>query len=202
MPSYLYRYKHSASNRENKFLRAVKSVIYQTYKNWELIIVADGCVKTESLYRLHYATNLKIKYKYILKQDLFSGNVRNEGLQIATGDIVTYLDSDDYYSVSHLDNVINGFMEQSCDFGFWNDYVLTGTAKRPNTIMRNTELLPGKIGTSCIAHLRALPISWLGCDGYGHDWTFIQRLMQISSNYKKIYGTGYTVCHIKDRIDL
>lgn len=50
MPSYLGDYNSSAgpsaTNRVEKFIRAVDSVLAQTFGSWELLIVADGCEKT------------------------------------------------------------------------------------------------------------------------------------------------------------
>ena len=94
-----------APNRKNldrKFVRAVKSFLNQTYQNKELIIVSDGCQVTEYLYDEHFKNNPLVKFKLINKQPLYSGNVRNTGLEMATGDIISYLDSDDVISKNHL----------------------------------------------------------------------------------------------------
>ena len=46
MPSYLGAYKHAAKDRDKKIVRAIYSVCRQTYKDWELVVIADGCNKT------------------------------------------------------------------------------------------------------------------------------------------------------------
>ena len=100
MPSYLGDYPNSATDKEDKLIRAIESVLQQTYKNWELIIIADGCDKTINLLKKYFKTidkNKDIVLYLVPKQKIWSG-VRNFGIQKATGDYIIYLDIDDYYS--------------------------------------------------------------------------------------------------------
>ena len=62
MPSFLSQYDGCAKNREQKFIRAVDSFIAQTYNDKELVIVADGCLKTKNLYEQLYSKNPDIKF--------------------------------------------------------------------------------------------------------------------------------------------
>ena len=59
----------------------------------------------------------------------------------------------------------------------------------------------GSCGVSNIAHKRSLDVSWEGCDGYGHDWEFIKKLMNASSKYEHIDHAGYYVAHIPGVIE-
>ena len=49
MPVYLGEYQGCASDREQKFLRAVSSVLQSSYKNIELVVIGDSCSITEKL---------------------------------------------------------------------------------------------------------------------------------------------------------
>src|SRR5271165_4802682 len=95
MASFLGNYHGAAKDRVAKFHRAVKSFIDQSYSNKELIIVSDGCPLTIEECRLNYKYQDNIVLVSIEKQPLFSGNVREQGILNATGDIIAYLDSDD-----------------------------------------------------------------------------------------------------------
>ena len=217
LPSYLSTYPNCAKNRIAKFRRAVDSFLKQTYpqKLMELVIIADGCGLTAQTYRKFYAKHQNIKFKQIQKQPLFSGNVRQAGIEMATGDVLMYLDGDDELTTSHVESVMVGFQQDDPDLVYWSDWVRTlkgessYAVRLPNerrqiveSRRRPVALVKGGIGTSCIAHKRAMNLSWSGCDGYGHDWTFIQRALKTSGHRKEIYGTGYIVCHIAGKIDL
>lgn len=199
LPSYLGPYEGAAKNREEKFCRAVDSFRVQTHWAKELIIVSDGCEKTATLYERHYKGDHQIKLVRIEKQPLFSGNVRQAGIEAATGDLICYLDSDDYFHAHHLSNIDTRMNERELDWCYYSDEIKVDTKK---TIVRNVTLTHGVAGTSAIAHKRELNVSWSGCDGYGHDWMFIKKLIAASKNVEKIYGCGYVVCHTKNGIDL
>lgn len=106
MPSYLKDYPDSRSNPVDKFNRAVQSFLNQDYKYKELIIVSDGCELTNKQYEERWATHEDIK---LIKKDKASskwpGTNRQIGVDSATGDWITYLDSDDILHHSHLTNI-------------------------------------------------------------------------------------------------
>jgi len=63
-------------------------------------------------------------------------------------------------------------------------------------IPKDVKLEHNSIRTSSIAHRNKILLSWRGCNGYGHDWKFVQRLMKYYKSSKKIYGAEYYICHI------
>ena len=193
MPSYLGEYNKAAQNREMKLKRAIESVIKQTFKDWELIIIADGCDKTVEIAKEYLSE--KIRCFKIPKQAYMSWNVRQIGIKYATGKYIIYLDSDDMYGSNHLQFVNDNSNGQ--DWCFFNDILWNG--KDENSV-KKVKLEYGVSGTSSICHKRLLKASWEKCDGYGHDWTFIEKLKK-HPNYKHI-GTGsYKICHVPGNFD-
>lgn len=97
--------------------RAIKSVLAQTYKDWELIVVDDNNEDTE--YRKEteqlmatYIDCSKINYlKH--KKNKNGAAARNTGLQFATGEIITFLDDDDYYMPNRLEILSKLLFENS-----------------------------------------------------------------------------------------
>lgn len=200
MPSYLSFYEGCATNRAVKFNRAVDSFLSNVYLQKELIIVSDGCRITNELYH-HYHNKKNIKLIKLDKQPLFSGNVRQAGLEAATGNYICYLDTDDIIKSDHLSCVVNEFKKhRKCDWIYFNDlYKQNFTGSEYGT--RHTELKLGSIGTSCIAHKKSTSISWQGFDGYNHDWHFIEKLRTTHPHYLKVDTCGYVVCHVKGQTD-
>jgi glycosyltransferase involved in cell wall biosynthesis len=205
MPSYLKEYEGSAHNREEKFQRAVSTVLKQDYANAILIIVSDGCEITN---RIVKDSNLirrsnNIFWIPMLKQPLFSGNVRDMGVRFAIkqhADIICYLDTDDCFLPTHLSFIAKEFTPD-IDWIYFND-LLYPDDEKGELIIREPRLSYRFIGTSNIAHRARKDFNWKNADGWGHDWAFIVKLMALSKKYKKASEQGqYVVHHIKGRFE-
>lgn len=188
LPSYLGSYKNAAKDRDIKLKVAIESVVNQTYKEWELIIIADGCEKTVEIAQ-NYISDDRIKLFLIPKQTMFSGMVRNTGLSKAVGETICYLDSDDYFGKNHLQFIANNISDNK--WIFFNDI----TFQKKQLLPRECTLYLGKCGTSNIAHRKDLPVTWDIKNNYGYDdWGFIRKLLMYK--YKNVGCGEYFVSHI------
>lgn len=118
MQAYLGDYPGSRSNPIEKFHRIVNCVKQQTNPNWELVIVSDGCDITLKEYEKHYKDDPKIKFAYVAKpkhslmyaeengEKYFRGVPRQVGIELASGDWISYIDSDDYILNSTVDRLL------------------------------------------------------------------------------------------------
>lgn len=195
MASYLGHYKNAAKDRDKKIIRAIYSVLAQTYEDWELLVVADGCMLTKSI--VSHFFDSRIKLIFIDKQTTWSGNVRNTGLQKATGDYACYLDVDDLFSPQHL-QILSTATETGKDWYWFDDYVWAGS----EFIWRKCSVDKlGKCGTSNVLHKPSLA-QWKPNGNYAHDWVFIKALQKASKNYSYIGAGQYCVCHIPGRFDI
>ncbi|HOZ54947.1 MAG TPA: glycosyltransferase family A protein [Clostridia bacterium] len=84
-------------NRNEEVCRAIKSVLDQTHRNIEIIIVNDG--STSDISKVHKIVNenKNIITLINLEKNKGASHARNVGLDIAKGDYVAFLDSDDEF---------------------------------------------------------------------------------------------------------
>ena len=186
-----------APNRKDldkKFVRAVKSFLNQTHQDKELIIISDGDQVVEYLYDEHFKDNPLVKFKLIPKQPMYSGNVRNEGLEMATGDIISYLDADDVIGKNHLQIIANGFSDD-VDMVYYNDYLVLDKGFKKFQ-KRYVDMRWASIGTSSISHRNLDKVKGTWPSGYGHDFLMVLKLNSLGLRHKKLKtNSQYFVCH-------
>ena len=110
MQSYLGSYPGSRSNSDLKFLRAVKSFLDQKDNKHELIIASDGCEITYDLWKRELKGKPGLKFVYVDKDvpnmyeskssgdsgKYLRGLPRQIARSLVTGEVTTYMDSDDF----------------------------------------------------------------------------------------------------------
>ncbi len=99
-------------NQKEQFERAFNSLISQTYKSIEIIIVDDCSTDNESQ---SYIKWLGEQYPDIVRYHLQKKNVgipknKNTGFKMACGDYVTYLDGDDQYYPEKIEREVDRFL--------------------------------------------------------------------------------------------
>ncbi|HHE1263273.1 TPA: glycosyltransferase family 2 protein [Vibrio parahaemolyticus] len=110
MPSY---------NSEGTILESIQSVLSQTYKNWELIIVDDRSTDNTWQVIQTYADKYDNIRIYQNKENLGAGASRNFAIKKAKGRFIAFLDSDDLWMENKLAEQIPFMLE--------NNYPLTYT---------------------------------------------------------------------------
>ncbi len=102
-------------NSKATFQRALNSVIAQTYKDFELIIVDDGSTDAIEA-EIFPAVKANDNFKYIRHSNRKHPLSLNTGIVNSSGNFITFLDSDDEYKPSHLEERVNYFlMNQDAD---------------------------------------------------------------------------------------
>ena len=96
-------------NRGNLIIKSIKSVLNQTFKNLEVIVIDDGSSdNTEHL--VNKITDKRLKYVK-LSSNKGSSNARNIGIKNANGQFISFQDSDDIFYPNKIEkqlkNIIN-----------------------------------------------------------------------------------------------
>jgi glycosyltransferase involved in cell wall biosynthesis len=126
-------------NKQNYVENALKSIINQTFTDYEIIIVND-CSTDESVSKIVPYLSDKIKLIQHEKNKGLSAT-RNTGIKIAKADYVTYLDADDLWKSTFLETIfrlIQNFPEAKI-FGTNYEEVYGETILNPQN---NSDLLP------------------------------------------------------------
>lgn len=102
---------------EERFLEeAIKSVLEQSYDNWELMLVDDGSTDRSTEIAIHYAKQYPGKVRYLEHdghQNRGSSAARNLGFKNAYGEYIAFLDGDDVWLPYKLERQVPILMEHS-----------------------------------------------------------------------------------------
>ena len=109
-------------NRFKFLLKAIESVLNQTYKNVEIIVVND-CSTQEEYYKYNYnkefgdkvfVVNLPRNSRSYLGRVAGGGNARNIGIMLAKGEYIAFLDDDDYFLPTKIDKQVDAMKKTNC----------------------------------------------------------------------------------------
>ncbi len=106
--------------------RALDSIKNQTYKNLECIIVDDGS-KKELIHEnyINSLVNEDKRFKLIKSKNQGLGPARNVGVCNSSGDVIIFLDGDDYLTNDACEFVVENFEKYNPDFLHFNHLCLT-----------------------------------------------------------------------------
>lgn len=154
--------------------RCVESIVNQTYKNLEIILVDDGSPDGCPALCDEWAKK-DARIRVIHKQNAGAGMARNTGIEQATGEYVFFFDADDYVDLTTVEKCVESAVENGSDvvlYGRCDAYesgeVTQITVSAPKLVFQenevNTELLPGLfvyrwgIGVSACSRMHRLDL--------------------------------------------
>ena len=133
-------------NVEKYLENCLKSIVEQTYRDFELIVVDDGSSDKSVDIANNYLKDKDIKWSLIKKENGGQSSARNAGLRAAKGELISYIDSDDVISPEFLSELVK-VLKDDCDFSFCGfEYIKTQnidkrSEKKESRIYQKDELL-------------------------------------------------------------
>ncbi|MFR3521623.1 MAG: glycosyltransferase family 2 protein, partial [Clostridia bacterium] len=122
-------------NGEKYIEKCIESVLNQTYKNLEMIIVDDGSIdNSENIIKKYTKENSFIKY-IKLKENRGISNARNVALKNATGRFVAFLDCDDIYYKDKIKKQVNFMIENNYFFTYTSYNLIDENGQNLNKII-------------------------------------------------------------------
>lgn len=178
----------SVYNRLDIVELAINSVLNQTYKNFEFIIVDDGSTDGTDKFLSKFDDN---RIRLILSESNNGASyARNLALSVAEGDYIMYLDSDNQWDSRYIETMLGAFKELPDADALYSGQLLYDSLDSDPFAMRfgslNKSLLKNGnyIDMNCFAHTKKVFSEIGGFDESLYrlvDWDFILR---ICNNFK------------------
>lgn len=116
-------------NSETYIKEAIESVLQQSYKNWEMIIIDDlSTDNSKEILEQYRKKNKKIIPLYNA-QNLGAAQSRNKGVQKARGDYIAFLDSDDCWIENKLEQQIKLMQDENIYLSYSAYYTMDEKGK-------------------------------------------------------------------------
>ena len=129
-------------NVEKYITRCLDSILNQTYTNFELILINDGSTDSSGKICEDYQSR-ESRITVLNQENQGLSAARNEGIEIAQGKYITFIDSDDYVYPKYLEKLLNAIIEHKADIS------LCGSERFTETIGNNIH--KNIIGEKCIS---------------------------------------------------
>lgn len=171
-------------NRKNSIKDALNSVFNQTYKNIELIIIDDASTDgTRDFLNTIKGNKIKIIFN---EKNIGQSACRNKGLKIASGEYISYLDSDNEWDKYFIETSVASFIKLTdADAIYSGQLIYSQKNSTPKAIRfgsLNKSLVKNRnyIDLNCFCHKREI-ISKIGSFNETlhrlEDWDFILRII-------------------------
>lgn len=115
-------------NVENYIEKCMESVLNQTYKNIEIILVDDGSPDNCPIICDQYVKEDN-RVKVVHKENGGLSDARNAGIKVANGDYITFIDSDDYVDKDYVEFLYNTIEETDADIAIGGHRVIYDSGK-------------------------------------------------------------------------
>ena len=147
-------------NVEKYLRKCVDSILNQTFKDFELILVDDGSIDTSGKICDEY--NLKDnRIKVIHKENGGLSSARNAGLDIAQGEYIGFVDSDDWIELDMYEELYKICKENDTDVGIVGINYGGASEKKKS---KKIEIYSNKLILDDLVYNKGKEITWPACN--------------------------------------
>lgn len=114
-----------AYNSQNSIRRCVESILTQEYQNLEVLLIDDGSTDDTPKILDEFADQDK-RVRCIHKPNSGVSDTRNQGLDLATGEYIQFLDADDWITNDATRLLVRGMLNNDADMVIANFYRVIG----------------------------------------------------------------------------
>lgn len=188
-------------NKEKYIERTIKSVLKQTYSKFELILVNDGSTDTSEQIIKKFSDDKRIVYHF--QNNGGVSVARNTGIGLATGEYITFLDADDRWDSTFLEEMIRNISNSDvCYSGHY--VVLNNSICKSKISFREGDIVIDYIHNKTYPHTNSWLISRKLIENneikfpkklnWGEDFTFFFKVLYHAKNVvtTKKYLTYYS----------
>lgn len=126
---------------EGTLARCVDSILRQTRRDFELVLVDDGSPdRCPQICDALAASDTRVKT--IHKPNGGPGSARNRGILESTGEWITFVDADDWIAEDYLEVLLDGVERHGADAAFCNYSDVFGSERSARTFFREERRLP------------------------------------------------------------
>ncbi len=117
-------------NSEKYLEQCILSVLEQNFENFELILINDGSIDNSFKIAQKYLSDNRVQI--FSKENEGQGVARNFAIKKAKGEIILYLDSDDWLEKNALSEIYKKFSQDNPDILFFNAYKFFEETRQKN----------------------------------------------------------------------
>ncbi len=184
-------------NGSKYFNETFSSVVNQSFKSFEWIIVDDGSDPDEKLYLKHLVEKDERIRLFELDQNSGAGAARNLGIRNAVGRFITFIDSDDVWELNRIEKHLSYMVHNNAVFSHSSYGYITSDGR----ILSKTLIVSSK-PVNYYGLLRRTEISCLtaiyDAKVLGKQYMSLDRRKQDYALWLKILSLGYTSLPFKE----
>lgn len=145
-------------NVEKYLEKCLDSILNQTYKNLEIILIDDGSTDNSPNICNSYCEKDK-RIKIIHKNNEGVSSARNKGIELSKGKYIVFIDSDDYVSNEHIEVLYDCIISNNVDLVISNlidiseDGIILNNEEKESFLMNKDQCLKELLSEDNFYHL-------------------------------------------------